>query len=39
VRAALRSVAEHVTLADLAHGRLPPEIEALTQEPHAWETR
>lgn len=39
VRAALRSVAEHVTLADLASGRLPAEIEALTREPHAWETR
>lgn len=39
VRAALRQVAEHVTLADLASGRLPAEVEALTQTPHAWETR
>ncbi len=39
VRAALRQVAEHVTLADLATGRLPAAVEALTREPHAWETR
>jgi Rrf2 family protein len=39
VRAALRQVAEHVTLADLAAGRLPAEVEALTKTPHAWETR
>lgn len=39
VRAALRQVAEHVTLADLADGRLPAEVEALTKTPHAWETR
>jgi Rrf2 family protein len=38
VRSALRQVAEHVTLADLAEGRLPPEVEALTRDPDAWVT-
>jgi Rrf2 family protein len=36
VRASLRSVLEHVTLADLARGELPPEIEALAADPDAW---
>jgi Rrf2 family protein len=39
VRASLRSVAEHVTLADIAAGRLPPEIETLARDPEAWVTR
>jgi Rrf2 family protein len=39
VRSALRQVAEHVTLADLASGRLPPEVEALTRVQDAWVTR
>ena len=38
VRANLRSVLENVTLADLAGGRLPKEIEALTKDPDAWVT-
>jgi Rrf2 family protein len=38
VRSALRMVAEHVTLADLAEGKLPPEVEALTRDPDAWVT-
>ena len=39
VRSALRQVAEHVTLADLATGRLPAEVEALTRVQDAWVTR
>jgi len=39
VRASLRRVNEHVTLADLASGRLPSEIEALTRPKDAWVTR
>lgn len=38
VRSALRHVAERVTLADLAEGKLPPEVEALTRDPDAWVT-
>ena len=37
VRTALRSVLEHVTLADLAAGRLPPHIAALVADPDAWD--
>jgi Rrf2 family protein len=39
VRASLRSVLERVTLADLAAGRLPEEIEALAGDPDAWSRR
>jgi Rrf2 family protein len=39
VRASLRSVAEHVTIADVASGTLPEEIDKLTQDPGAWVTR
>ena len=39
VRASLRSVVEHVTLADLATGKLPKDIEALAKAPEAWVTR
>jgi Rrf2 family protein len=39
VRASLRAVAEHVTLADIASGQLPPEIETLARDPEAWVTR
>jgi Rrf2 family protein len=39
VRAALRDVVEHVTLADLAAGSLPAGIEALVAGPEAWLTR
>jgi Rrf2 family protein len=35
VRAAVRGVVEHVTLADLASGNLPAEIRALGQDPDA----
>ncbi|HZQ86600.1 MAG TPA: Rrf2 family transcriptional regulator [Acidimicrobiales bacterium] len=37
VRAALRSVLETVTLADLVEGRLPPEAAAWLDRPRAWE--
>ena len=36
VRAALRSVLEHVTLHDLAGGSLPAEVAALLEDPAAW---
>jgi Rrf2 family protein len=36
VRAALRSVLDQVTVADLANGTLPPEIAALAADPDAW---
>ena len=39
VRASLRSVLERVTLADLAAGRLPEEIDALAGSPDAWARR
>jgi Rrf2 family protein len=39
VRQALREVNEHVTLADLASGRLPRGVEALTRADDAWITR
>ena len=39
VRASVRSVTEHVTLADLASGELPPEVEGLTRDPDAWKRR
>lgn len=39
VRASLRNVVEHVTLADLAAGTLPAKIEKLASDPEAWETR
>jgi len=39
VRANLRAVLDEVTLADLAAGRLPPRVVALTQDPAAWEPR
>jgi Rrf2 family protein len=38
-RATLRSVLEHVTLADLAKGNLPSDIDALTAESDAWHRR
>jgi Rrf2 family protein len=37
VRASLRSVLEHVTIADLATGELPPEIAALAASEDAWD--
>jgi Rrf2 family protein len=39
VRASLRNVLEHVTLADLAAGRLPAKVRRLAADPEAWHTR
>jgi Rrf2 family protein len=39
VRTSLRSVAERVTLADIANGKLPARIEKLAAEPESWVTR
>jgi Rrf2 family protein len=39
LRANLRSVVEHVTVADVAAGRLPKAIEKLAEDPEAWVTR
>jgi Rrf2 family protein len=39
VRANLRKVVEHVTVADVAGGRLPAPIDELAEDPEAWITR
>ncbi|MGC2373534.1 MAG: Rrf2 family transcriptional regulator [Solirubrobacteraceae bacterium] len=39
LRANLRKVLEHVTVADIAAGRLPKEIVTLSKEEEAWTTR
>ena len=39
VRANLRNVLEHVTVADVAAGTLPPELLELTRAEEAWEAR
>jgi Rrf2 family protein len=39
VRANLRKVLEHVTVADVASGKLPKDVLALTREEEAWQTR
>jgi Rrf2 family protein len=39
VRASLRKVVEHVTVADVASGKLPAGIDRLAQDPEAWVTR
>jgi Rrf2 family protein len=39
LRANLRKVLEHVTIADVAAGSLPDDVMALTREEHAWQTR
>ena len=39
LRANLRKVLEHVTVADVAAGKLPKEVIALTREEEAWQTR
>lgn len=39
VRASLRSVVEHVTLADIVNNKLPRRIVKLTEEADAWERR
>ncbi len=36
LRASVRAVLESVTLADLAHGELPPAVLALAADPDAW---
>ncbi|MEY2469576.1 MAG: hypothetical protein QOF21_2274 [Actinomycetota bacterium] len=38
-RASLRSVLDHVTLADIATGRLPKAVTKLAADPAAWEVR
>jgi hypothetical protein len=37
VRANLRAVLEHTTLADLAAGALDPEVDALADDEDAWD--
>ena len=37
LRANVRAVLEHVTLADFAAGKLPPAVEAITRDPAVWE--
>lgn len=39
LRANLRKVLEHVTVADIASGKLPKQVLALTREEEAWTTR
>ena len=39
LRSNLRKVLEHVTVADVAAGKLPTEIVTLTREEEAWRTR
>jgi Rrf2 family protein len=39
LRANLRKVLEHVTVADVAAGKLPKEVQALTRQEEAWTTR
>jgi Rrf2 family protein len=39
VRANLRRVVEQVTVADVASGTLPAEVDKLTEDPEAWVTR
>ncbi len=39
VRANLRGVVEHVTVADVAGWRLPKAIDKLAEDPEAWVTR
>ena len=39
VRANLRKVVEHVTVADVAAGKLPTAIDRLAEDPEAWVTR
>jgi Rrf2 family protein len=39
VRARLRSVVEQVTIADVASGHLPAEIDRLAEDPDVWVTR
>jgi Rrf2 family protein len=39
VRANLRNVVEHVTVADVAAGKIPAAVDRLAEDPEAWVTR
>jgi Rrf2 family protein len=39
VRANLRRVVEHVTIADIANSKLPADVDELTEDPGPWVTR
>jgi DNA-binding IscR family transcriptional regulator len=39
LRANLRKVLEHVTVADVASGKLPAAVRQLTRREEAWQTR
>jgi Rrf2 family protein len=39
LRANLRKVLEHVTVADVASGKIPKDVLALTRQEEAWQTR
>jgi Rrf2 family protein len=39
VRANLRKVVEHVTVADVAAGKIPTAVDKLAEDPEAWVTR
>jgi DNA-binding IscR family transcriptional regulator len=39
VRASLRGVLEHVTVADLVAGKLPSKVDRLADDPDAWAPR
>jgi hypothetical protein len=39
VRANLRKVVEHVTVADVASGKLPRSVDKLADDPDGWVTR
>jgi Rrf2 family protein len=38
-RASLRSVVEHVSIADLVAGKLPADVKRLARDPEAWQRR
>jgi Rrf2 family protein len=38
LRASERAILEHVTLADVAAGKLPPAVRKLTEDPAAWDS-
>lgn len=39
LRAGVRGVLEHVTLADVVNGSIPPEVAELARDPDAWKRR
>jgi Rrf2 family protein len=39
VRASIRGVVEHVSIADLVAGKLPAEVTQLARDPEAWQRR